>query len=65
MKNTTKLIGAASLFSVATFSNLKATTIDLPLYGFQIDSLDAQVDSAPAKALIMFLPESDQIPEET
>ncbi len=59
MKNTTTLIGAATLFSVATFSNLKATTIDLPLYGFQIDLLDAQINSSPAKALIMFLPESD------
>jgi hypothetical protein len=59
MKTTTTLLGAATLFSVATFSNLKATTIDLPLYGFQIDSLDAQVNSSPAKVLIMFLPESD------
>ena len=60
MTTATTLIGAATLFSLATFSNLKATTIDLPLYGFQIDSLDAQVDSpAAAKTLIMFLPESD------
>jgi hypothetical protein len=60
MTTATTLISAATLFSLATFSNLKATTIDLPLYGFQIDSLDAQVDSpAAAKTLIMFLPESD------
>src|ERR1700756_4683649 len=59
MKTTTALIGAATIFSVATFSSLKAATIDLPLYGFQIDSLDATINSSPAKALIMFLPESD------
>jgi hypothetical protein len=60
MTTTTTLIGAATLLSLATFSNLEATTIDLPLYGFQIESLDAKVDSPPpAKALIMFLPESD------
>ena len=60
MTTATTLIGAATLFSLATFSNLKASTIDLPLYGFQIDSLDAQVDSlSPAKTLIMFLPESN------
>jgi hypothetical protein len=59
MKTTTALIGVATILSVATFSNLKAATIDLPLYGFQIDSLDATINSSPAKALIMFLPESD------
>ena len=59
MKIATTLIGVVTTISMATFSDLKATTIDLPLYGFQIDSLDAKVDSSPAKALIMFLPETD------
>jgi hypothetical protein len=59
MKIKITLIGVVTSISMATFSDLKATTIDLPLYGFQIDSLDAKADSSPAKALIMFLPESD------
>src|SRR5258707_2546954 len=56
MKNTVSVISIALLFSCATLFQAKAATIDLPLYGFQIDALDAAPDaSAPATALEMFL----------
>src|SRR5260370_8449551 len=56
MKNTVSVISIALLSSCATLFQAKAATIDLPLYGFQIDALDAAPDaSAPATALEMFL----------
>src|SRR5260221_1902583 len=56
MKNTVSVISIALLFSCSTFLKAKAAPIDLPLYGFQIDALDAAPDaSAPATSLQMFL----------
>jgi hypothetical protein len=57
MKNPVSVISAVLLFSCATLFQAKAATIDLPLYGFQIDALDAAPDaSAPATALETFYP---------
>src|SRR5260370_36352830 len=56
MKNTVSVISIALLSSCATLFQAKAATIDLLLYGFQIDALYAAADaSAPATALEMFL----------
>jgi hypothetical protein len=38
---------------------LKAGTIDLPLYGLKIDALDASPGSTPGTVLIMFLPKPE------
>jgi len=60
MKNTVSVISTVLLFSCATLFQAKAATIDLPLYGFQIDALEAAPDaSAPATALEMFLPPTE------
>ena len=61
MKNTARVISAIALFSCATFFQARATTtIDLPLYGFQIDALDAAPDpSAPSTALELCLPATE------
>jgi hypothetical protein len=60
MKNTVSVINTVLLFSCATLFQAKAATIDLPLYSFQIDALDAAPDaSAPATALEMFLPPTE------
>src|ERR1700749_3012797 len=59
MKNTTKALIAA-LFSLAISSRSGAATIELPLYGFQIDALDAAPDaSSPTTAIQTFLPSTD------
>jgi hypothetical protein len=60
MKNRTKVIAAAAFLSLATFLPVRAATIDLPLYGFQIDALDATPStSAPTTVLEMFLPATE------
>jgi hypothetical protein len=59
MKNTVSVINTVLLFSCATLFQAKAATIDLPLYGFQIDALDAAPASAPTTALEMFLPPTE------
>jgi hypothetical protein len=60
MKYTTSLINTVLLFSCATLFQAKAATIDLPLYGFQIDALDATPKaSATTTALLLCLPASE------
>jgi hypothetical protein len=60
MKNRTRVITAAAFLLLATFSPARAATIDLPLYGFQIDALDATPStSAPTTVLEMFLPATE------
>jgi hypothetical protein len=60
MKNTTKALIAAVWFSLAISSRSAAATIDLPLYGFQIDALDAAPDaSSPTTVIQTFLPATD------
>jgi hypothetical protein len=60
MKNTARVIGAAALFSLAICSQLRAATIELPLYGFQIDPLDAAPDASTATTVLQtFLPATD------
>jgi hypothetical protein len=56
--NTIATLMGSAFFFVITLSQLKAGTIDLPLYGFKIDALDASADSGPGTALIMFLPKT-------
>ena len=53
----TRVIAAVAFFSLAMFLPARAATIDLPLYGFQIDALDATPStSTPTTVLEMFLP---------
>ena len=59
MNNKTIVFGIATLLWSATFSPLNAATIDLPLYGFQIDVLDSAPGASTSIALQMFLPVSD------
>jgi hypothetical protein len=60
MKNTTKALAVAALFSLAISSRLGAASIELPLYGFQIDALDAAPDdSSPTTVIQTFLPATD------
>ena len=60
MKNTSKALIAAVWFSLAISSGSGAATIDLPLYGFQIDALDAAPDgSSPTTVIQTFLPATD------
>ena len=60
MKNTVSVINTVLLFSCATLFQAKAATIDLPLYGFQIDTLDATPNaSATTTALVLCLPASE------
>jgi len=40
-------------------SHAESASIDLPVYGFQIDGLEASVGSEPSTALMTFLPVSD------
>src|SRR5246127_246445 len=60
MKNLTKALGVATLFSLAISSQAAAATIELPLYGFQMDALDATPDpSSPTTVIQTFLPATD------
>ena len=60
MKNATKALVVAALFSLAISSRSAAATIELPLYGFQIDALDAAPDaSSPTTVIQTFLPATD------
>jgi hypothetical protein len=60
MKNATKALVVAALFSLAISSRSGAATIELPLYGFQIDALDAAPDAAsPTTVIQTFLPATD------
>jgi hypothetical protein len=59
MNNPVKLISAVACLSCAAALQVKATTIDLPLYGFQIDALDATPAAAPATALQLCLPATE------
>jgi len=60
MKNATKALVVAALFSLAISSRSGAATIELPLYGFQIDALDAAPDaSSPTTVIQTFLPATD------
>jgi hypothetical protein len=60
MKNPTKALILAALFSWAISSRSEAATIELPLYGFQIDALDAAPDaSSPTTVIQTFLPATD------
>jgi hypothetical protein len=60
MKNATKTLVVAALFSLAISSRSGAATIELPLYGFQIDALDAAPDaSSPTTVIQTFLPATD------
>jgi hypothetical protein len=60
MKNTARAIRVAAIFSLAICSQSGAATIELPLYGFQIDALDAAPDaSTPTTVLQTFLPATE------
>jgi len=60
MKSTARVISVVVLFSCAAFLKAGAATIDLPLYGFQIDALDATPNaSATTTALVLCLPASE------
>jgi PsbP len=60
MKNTARVIGVAAWFSLAICSQLRAATIELPLYGFQIDALDAAPDASnPTTVLQTLLPPTE------
>ena len=60
MKNPATIIRVAAIFSLAICSQLGAATIELPLYGFQIDVLDSAPDaSTPTTVLQSFLPATD------
>jgi len=56
MKTLLSLVGVTML-GFLSVSN--AATIDLPVYGFEIDALEAPVGQAPVSALMTFLPVSD------
>src|ERR1700722_3913498 len=59
IKGTAQIVSAAALFSCATFFQARAATIELPLYGFQIDALDAVPDAASTTALQLCLPATE------
>jgi hypothetical protein len=60
MKNPATIIRVAAIFSLAICSQLGAATIELPLYGFQIDAFDAAPDaSAPTTVLQTLLPATE------
>jgi predicted phage tail protein len=60
MKNTTRAICVASFLLLAICSQSRAATIELPLYGFQIDALDAAPDaSRPTTVIQTFLPATE------
>jgi hypothetical protein len=60
MKNTTRVICVAALASFAICSQSGAATIELPLYGFQIDALDAAPDASnPTTVIQTFLPPTE------
>lgn len=56
MKTLLPLLGVAFL-SLSGISH--AATIDLPVYGFELDALEAPVGQTPTSAVITFLPVSD------
>ena len=56
MKTITLLTTLAASFAIGIHQEVKADTIVLPKYGFQIDPLDAPPSNAPAQALMTFLP---------
>ena len=57
MKNITRAICVAAFVSLAVCSKSGATTVELPLYGFQIDALDAAPDASnPTTVIQTFLP---------
>jgi hypothetical protein len=56
MKSLLPLFG----FALLGFSGLgRAATIDLPVYGFSMDALEAPVGQTPMSAVMTFLPSSD------
>jgi hypothetical protein len=60
MKNITRVISGGVFFLGATLFQARAATIDLPLYGFQIDALDATPNaSTTTTALVLCLPASE------
>jgi hypothetical protein len=60
MNNTTRAIWVTTLVAMAICSPSGAATIELPLYGFQIDALDAAPDeSSPTTVIQTFLPATD------
>src|ERR1700752_4596735 len=60
MKNPSKALVAAALFWLAISSQAAAATIELSLYGFQMDALDATPDSSnPTTVIQTFLPATD------
>lgn len=60
MKKTTRAICVAAFLSLAICSQSRAATIELPLYGFQIDALDAAPDaSSPTTVIQTFLPATE------
>ena len=60
MKNTTRAICAAAFVSLAICSRSGAGAIELPLYGFQIDALDAAPNpSNPTTVIQTFLPATE------
>jgi hypothetical protein len=59
MKNTVKVISAVAFLSCVASLQVRATTIELPLYGFQIDALDAKPDAATTTALELCLPATE------
>ena len=60
MKNTTRAICVAAFFSLAICSQSGAASIELPLYGFEIDALDAAPGaSSPTTVIQTFLPATE------
>jgi hypothetical protein len=60
MKNPAKALVLTTLFSLPISSQAGAATIELPLYGFQMDALDAAPDSSsPTTVIQTFLPATD------
>jgi hypothetical protein len=59
MKNSVKVLSAVAFLSCAASLQVRATTIELPLYGFQIDALDAKPDAAATTALQLCLPATE------
>lgn len=56
MKTLLSLVGTTML---GFLSVVNAATIDLPVYGFEIEALEAPVGQTPVSALMTFLPVSD------
>jgi hypothetical protein len=60
MNNTSRAIFVTALVALAICSPSGAATIELPLYGFQMDALDAAPDaSSPTTVIQTFLPATD------